>query len=238
MFQIIFDSNIIKTACTVSFDEIKINSSFSDEKTGRVFDKAKNTMIVNYENDENNKNMKDAISDREKNFISELCQKKNISDCWVSSLGEKVKFLQNDKPESDQLKPRKKITKDKPSLPLLFNDKLKIIFADKEINLEEFKKICNNKICNFELGLMFYAVIHQNENKNKANTDKLNTNIKIKLKVTEIKISKLKDKTLNLFKIQKSHTNNNYSYNYNYIPKYPTGKKKAVENILHLIKKE
>jgi hypothetical protein len=229
MLQIIFDSDIIKTSCASSFDNVTIKTEYSDAKSGFIFDKAKNTMIINYDvNSEINKNIFDIISEREKIFLENLCKEKNFSNCWVTFLDGKIQQFVDGKFEFNNNFKKSPSQK----LSLLFNDNLKIIFSNKEIGLEEFKKTCQNKFFNFELNLRFYAIIY---------TTKNNINIKIKLKVPEIKILQLKDITLNLFRVKDFDKNTDsymYKNNYEYIPKYPTNKKKVIENILQLIKKE
>jgi hypothetical protein len=233
MLQIIFDSETIETNCASSFDDVVIKSLYSDPKSGFKFDKARNTMIINYDKNshfentnedlqkcEINKNIQEKITEREQKFLTELCSVKKISNCWVTFLDGRIKQFVDGKFESNNKNNKK-------SLSLLFNDNLKIIFADKEITLQDFKKTCQNKLFNFRLKLLFYATIY---------TTKDNINIKLKLKISEIKILQLRDKTLNLFRIKEMNTNTNN--NYEYFQKYPTNKKKVIGNILEIVKKQ
>jgi hypothetical protein len=238
MLQIIFDSETIETKCVSSFDDVVIKTLYSDPKSGLKFDKARNTMIINYDtnnyntnnnedadlqNCEINKNIQEKIAEREYKFLNELCLEKKITNFWVTFLDGRIwHFVDGITDGNIKLNNKK-------SLSLLFNDNLKIIFADKEINLQDFKKICQNKLFNFELKLMFYAIIY---------TTKDNINIKLKLKVSEIKILQLRDKTLNLFRVKEINgINGNTKNNYEYFQKYPTNKKKVIDNILQLVKK-
>jgi hypothetical protein len=231
MLQIIFDSETIKTNCASSFDDIVIKTLYSDPKSGVQFNKARNTMLINYDTNsciddvtrscEINKNIQEKITEREHKFLNDLCSEKKITNCWVTFLDGRIKQFVDGNFEFNNKNNKK-------SLSLLFNDNLKIIFSDKEISLQDFKKTCQNKLFNFELKLIFYATIY---------TTKENINIKLKLKVSEIKILQLRDKTLNLFRVKEMNVNTNINNNYEYFQKYPTNKKKVVDNILQLINK-
>jgi hypothetical protein len=251
MLRIIFDKNHIGERYSSTFENINImtvqKENENNSKNDFYFEKARNNMILNYVK----KEMIENITEKEKIFLNELCKAKNITNCWVKFLDGKKKYSENgifefdynqnyDKNQDNEDKDKNKYKKN--NLNLTFNEKIKIILDDKELKIDEFKEICKTKHVTLDFQFMFYAIIYTTrEINNEINKEIYKSNIQIKLKVTEIKILQLKDKTLNLFQVDASeiikNSNKYLNTNYQIIPKFPTNKKKAIQNILQIVNK-
>ena len=223
MFEIIFDSETINLQCNVADKNLQINTYEPDPKI--KFNNPRNIINIKYDVDNSQSDIAEKILNAETTFLNALFSHKNFSKdfCWITTLGKKKLQHQIENKEIDSNGKNFEYNKNiKNNLNLQFNDNLKIEFNNKSIDIEEFKKICEHKIINLDLKLSLYALIY---------TTKDNINITIITKVKEIKVLELKEKLSHLFQIEKSNTTNTFEY----FQKFPTGKKKAVQNILQIL---
>jgi hypothetical protein len=221
--EIIFDSETLDIRCFVPFNDLKI-STITDQHT--QFNNVKNAIDIKYDINESQADISEKILGSETKFLNKLLtlKKFNSDACWITTLGGKKIF--HDFKKTEILKSGKDFEykqKMGNSLHLSYNDKIQIEFNNNLIDIEEFRKICDHKMINLDLKLMLYAFISVSQNNN--------VNINMKAKVKEIKVLELKDKISYLFKMDNINTKNNYEY----FQKYPTGKKKAVNNIMQVL---
>lgn len=227
MFEIIFDSNELEEQCVVKSQNLNINVFSPTNNIPLVFE---NRNIINLKYEKNlmsneSNSINDNIYEAQFKFISRLLNNDKFKNefCWINCYGgQKISYDHiKQKISYDPIKQKINMKKSDDRLQFSFNDKLKINYNEKDIGITEFKKLCEHNISKFNLKFLFYAIIR---------TTKDNININIRMKLKEIKVLELKDQTLSLFNVSMQNNNRQYEY----LQRYPTGKKKTVNNIMHL----
>jgi hypothetical protein len=221
MYKIIFDSQTIDAQLMVDYNNMTITQYSGEQKVPSPFNKTSNNIQIKY-NKDSSEDITEKLHHAESLFINSLIdRKKNELDgkkCWITC-------LRKDKVLYDSSKPVSIKKSYENALFLSYNDNLEIGFNNNNIDIKEFQELFNHNTGNFNLSLIFYAVIY---------TTKENVNISIKLKLKDMKVLELKNKLLHSFKVESSRPTRQFEY----FQKNPTGKRKAVNNIMQLFKSE
>jgi hypothetical protein len=207
MIQIVTDNETQK----FTFNCTKILVETNKEELSPV-NKDSNTINISY--DDIKKTFSSILLDKEKKYIKRLCEEKQIKDVFVKmSNGDKKKI------NGDNIIFGMGKNSYYSDIKFRFNDKLDIVLGGKEINIDEFKKICESKKIKIECEFKFYSVIYKTQEK---------TNIMNRMKILNIKI-------LEMFGEHELIQNyKNYDCFYDK-KKYTTSKKTAVNNIMKLL---
>lgn len=223
MFEILFDDpqEELEVECSVRSNNLKVNT-FNANVNGNPPAMFQNRNLIEIKYDRNligneSEKISGNIYDAEVKFLNRLLSNPKYKDkfCWITCYGGTKTCYE---PTKGNVNIKKNLTN---NLYLSFNDKLKIDYNNENIGVEKINKLLEHKIANIHIKFMFYAIVK---------TTKDSINISIKLKLKELKILELKDQILSLFQVDVQ----NKTRQFEYLQRYPTGKKKTVNNILQL----
>jgi hypothetical protein len=222
MLEIIFDSDPVEIECNVPNNGIMIDTFVPKPKSiqqNTNMNKNTNSIHLKYDKEPSN-TIVNKIYQAEKIFLNRLMKQKNVPQnqnkkCWIKSLDGKNIFHNFTR---DKIINHRNFAN---QLNLSFNDNLKIDYNNKDIDIEQFKKMLEHKISKLKLNIMLYANIYSTNE---------NININIKLKIKEIKVLELNEYIEQVFNIGHNYVKPHYEY----IKRYQSSKKKVVGNIMQL----